>query len=93
VDIEAEILSKCFFVPNRRILPRDARSGRVGCQHSLARVRRLADIADGSVPTRIQSIDLGHDPLTRYDRSTFYGGDGRGYIDYPAHADMASAAV
>jgi N-ethylmaleimide reductase len=32
-------------------------------------------------------------PLTRYDRSTFYGGDGRGYIDYPAHADMAPAAV
>jgi hypothetical protein len=35
VDIEAEILAKCFFVPNRRILPRDARSGRVGCQHWL----------------------------------------------------------
>jgi N-ethylmaleimide reductase len=32
-------------------------------------------------------------PLNRYDRSTFYGGDGRGYIDYPAHADMAPAAV
>jgi N-ethylmaleimide reductase len=32
-------------------------------------------------------------PLTRYDRSTFYGGDGRGYIDYPTHADMAPAAV
>jgi N-ethylmaleimide reductase len=32
-------------------------------------------------------------PLTRYDRSTFYGGDGRGYIDYPAHSDMALAAV
>src|SRR5258707_5552347 len=32
-------------------------------------------------------------PLTRYDRSTFYGGDGRGYIDYPAHADMVTAAV
>jgi N-ethylmaleimide reductase len=32
-------------------------------------------------------------PLSRYDRSTFYGGDGRGYIDYPAHADMAPAAV
>jgi N-ethylmaleimide reductase len=32
-------------------------------------------------------------PLNRYDRSTFYGGDGRGYIDYPAHADMAAAAV
>ena len=25
-------------------------------------------------------------PLNRYDRSTFYGGDARGYIDYPAHA-------
>jgi hypothetical protein len=32
-------------------------------------------------------------PLTRYDRSTFYGGDRRGYIDYPAHADTAPAAV
>jgi N-ethylmaleimide reductase len=32
-------------------------------------------------------------PLNRYDRSTFYGGDGRGYIDYPKHADMAPAAV
>ncbi|HXN70850.1 MAG TPA: hydantoinase/carbamoylase family amidase [Bradyrhizobium sp.] len=32
-------------------------------------------------------------PLNRYDRSTFYGGDGRGHIDYPAHADMAPAAV
>jgi N-ethylmaleimide reductase len=30
-------------------------------------------------------------PLNRYDRSTFYGGDARGYIDYPA-ADVASAA-
>jgi len=29
-------------------------------------------------------------PLNRYDRSTFYGGDGRGYIDYPVHADMAT---
>lgn len=26
-------------------------------------------------------------PLNRYDRSTFYGGDGRGYIDYPRHAE------
>ena len=32
-------------------------------------------------------------PLNRYDRSTFYGGGGRGYIDYPAHADMAAATV
>ncbi|UEM05387.1 alkene reductase [Skermanella rosea] len=26
-------------------------------------------------------------PLNRYDRPTFYGGDARGYIDYPALAD------
>jgi N-ethylmaleimide reductase len=32
-------------------------------------------------------------PLNRYDRSTFYGGDGRGYIDYPTLAEMAPAAV
>ena len=30
-------------------------------------------------------------PLNRYDRSTFYGGDARGYIDYPA-AEFASVA-
>jgi N-ethylmaleimide reductase len=29
--------------------------------------------------------------LNRYDRSTFYGGNARGYIDYPA-AEVASAA-
>src|SRR5918996_777614 len=29
-------------------------------------------------------------PLNRYDRSTFYGGDARGYIDYPA-AEVAPA--
>ena len=32
-------------------------------------------------------------PLNRYDRSTFYGGDGRGYIDYPTHPDMEPAAL
>jgi len=30
-------------------------------------------------------------PLTRYDRSTFYGGDARGYTDYPT-AEAAAAA-
>jgi N-ethylmaleimide reductase len=30
-------------------------------------------------------------PLNRYDRSTFCGGDARGYIDYPA-ANVGSAA-
>ena len=30
-------------------------------------------------------------PLNRYDRTTFYGGDARGYVDYPA-AEVASAA-
>jgi N-ethylmaleimide reductase len=28
-------------------------------------------------------------PLNRYDRSTFYGGDGRGYIDYPIFPEMS----
>jgi N-ethylmaleimide reductase len=32
-------------------------------------------------------------PLNRYDRSTFYGGDGRGYIDYPAHAETSADAA
>jgi N-ethylmaleimide reductase len=32
-------------------------------------------------------------PLNRYDRSTFYGGDGRGYIDYPTHADASVAGA
>src|SRR3984893_250691 len=30
-------------------------------------------------------------PLNRYDRSTFYGGDGRGYIDYQVHAELTPA--
>jgi N-ethylmaleimide reductase len=31
-------------------------------------------------------------PLNRYDRSTFYGGDARGYIDYPASAQARARA-
>jgi N-ethylmaleimide reductase len=31
--------------------------------------------------------------LARYDRSTFYGGDGRGYIDYPTHAENTDGAL
>ena len=31
-------------------------------------------------------------PLNAYDRSTFYGGDARGYIDYPAYSETAVAA-
>jgi N-ethylmaleimide reductase len=46
-------------------------------------------ISNPDLPERIRR-DL---PLSRYDRSTFYGGDGRGYIDYPTHADLAPAAV
>ncbi|WP_412025694.1 alkene reductase [Burkholderia cepacia] len=30
-------------------------------------------------------------PLTRYDRTTFYGGDARGYTDYPFHREAAVA--
>ena len=32
-------------------------------------------------------------PLNPYDRSTFYGGDARGYTDYPAYADRKKQAV
>jgi N-ethylmaleimide reductase len=45
-------------------------------------------IANPDLPERLQRKL----PLNRYDRSTFYGGDGRGYIDYPMHADVAPAA-
>lgn len=31
-------------------------------------------------------------PLNPYDRSTFYGGDARGYTDYPTHAQSQAAA-
>jgi N-ethylmaleimide reductase len=31
--------------------------------------------------------------LNRYDRSTFYGGDARGYTDYPAYVDSPSVAA
>jgi N-ethylmaleimide reductase len=40
-------------------------------------------ISNPDLPERLRS-DL---PLNRYDRSTFYGGDGRGYIDYPRYAE------
>lgn len=39
-------------------------------------------IANPDLPERLR---LGL-PLNPYDRSTFYGGDARGYIDYPAYA-------
>ena len=31
-------------------------------------------------------------PLNRYDRATFYGGNERGYLDYPLHPDTRVAA-
>jgi N-ethylmaleimide reductase len=44
-------------------------------------------IANPDLPERIrQGL-----PLTRYDRSTFYGGDARGYTDYPT-AQVSAAA-
>lgn len=30
-------------------------------------------------------------PLNRYDRSTFYGGDARGYTDYPTHQERIAS--
>ena len=46
-----------------------------------------AFIANPDLPERLR-LDL---PLNAYDRSTFYGGDHRGYVDYPAY-DEARAA-
>jgi len=31
-------------------------------------------------------------PLNPYNRETFYGGDERGYIDYPPYVDTSVAA-
>jgi N-ethylmaleimide reductase len=45
-------------------------------------------IANPDLPNRFR---LGL-PLNRYDRSTFYGGDARGYIDYPAHSEAHATA-
>ncbi|RQW42816.1 alkene reductase [Novosphingobium sp. LASN5T] len=44
-----------------------------------------AFIANPDLPDRLR---LGL-PLTPYDRATFYGGDARGYTDYPFHAHAA----
>jgi N-ethylmaleimide reductase len=44
-------------------------------------------ISDPDLPERLRR-GL---PLNRYDRTTFYGGDARGYVDYPA-AKVPSAA-
>jgi N-ethylmaleimide reductase len=38
------------------------------------------------VPERLLRGGL---PLNRYNRSTFYSGDGRGYIDYPMHIETS----
>jgi N-ethylmaleimide reductase len=46
-------------------------------------------IANPDLPERLRR----NLPLTRYDRSTFYGGDGRGYIDYPRAAVASVAGV
>jgi N-ethylmaleimide reductase len=42
-------------------------------------------IANPDLPERIRRGAS----LNRYDRTTFYGGDARGYTDYPALGDAA----
>jgi 2,4-dienoyl-CoA reductase-like NADH-dependent reductase (Old Yellow Enzyme family) len=46
-------------------------------------------IANSDLPERLRHKL----PLNRYDRSTFYGGDERGYIDYPTYAEMSPSAL
>ncbi|WP_043287461.1 alkene reductase [Paraburkholderia oxyphila] len=43
-------------------------------------------IANPDLPERLRTGM----PLNRYDRTTFYGGDARGYIDYPIASSTAS---
>jgi N-ethylmaleimide reductase len=38
-------------------------------------------------PDLLKRIELGL-PLNRYDRSTFYGFDARGYTDYPTYEEV-----
>jgi N-ethylmaleimide reductase len=45
-------------------------------------------IANPDLPERIR----GNLPLNRYDRDTFYGGDARGYIDYPFYDESLAVA-
>ncbi len=58
---------------------------------AVAHVKKIAAlfISNPDLPERLRR----NLPLNRYDRSTFYGGDGRGYIDYPTHAELAPAAL
>ncbi|OUL71205.1 alkene reductase [Paraburkholderia hospita] len=44
-------------------------------------------ISNPDLPERLRTGK----PLTRYDRSTFYGGDARGYTDYAFHAETEAA--
>jgi N-ethylmaleimide reductase len=46
-------------------------------------------IANPDLPERLRR----RLPLNRYDRSTFYGGDARGYTDYPTHVETLAAAA
>ncbi|WP_109479862.1 alkene reductase [Paraburkholderia sp. C35] len=45
-------------------------------------------ISNPDLPERLRTGK----PLDRYDRSTFYGGDGRGYTDYAFHAEARTEA-
>ncbi len=44
-------------------------------------------ISNPDLPRRLQR---GY-PLTKYNRATFYGGEERGYTDYPVHDELAQA--
>jgi N-ethylmaleimide reductase len=44
-------------------------------------------ISNPDLPERLRTGK----PLTRYDRSTFYGGDARGYTDYGSHSEVVAA--
>ena len=60
MDTEAEFLVKCFFAPSLPILPRDARSGRVGCEHGL---HSSADPLRTETALETTKYTIGHDDV------------------------------
>jgi len=44
-------------------------------------------ISNPDLPRRLQHGN----PLTPYNRATFYGGEEKGYTDYPVHDELAQA--
>jgi N-ethylmaleimide reductase len=65
----------------------EAADAAIGAGHADAVAFGRIFISNPDLPRRLQK---GY-PLTPYNRATFYGGEEKGYTDYPAHDEMAGA--